>query len=164
MTQSSPVARLSVEFDDFLYAPIGEDNNGMVLRVLSVLARSDLDPWQEAANLAGLPEKYATARLAALISALPGRASVPAGFGMIASRLIALLPRRSGSDAASPKVQAVAGVAPKSWAIMFVVFMALALGAQLITANNQPPAKADTAGAPVSTTVSPVAPSPFPGQ
>ena len=154
MTQSSPVARLSVEFDDFLYAPIGEDNNGMVLRVLSVLARSDLDPWQEAANLAGLPEKYATARLAALISALPGRASVPAGFGMIASRLIALLPRRSGSDAASPKVQAVAGVAPKSWA----------LGAQLITANNQPPAKADTAGAPVSTTVSPVAPSPFPGQ
>jgi hypothetical protein len=67
----SPVSRLSSEFDDFLYAPIGEDTNGMLLSVLSALARADLDPWQEAARLAGLPEKYATARLAELIAALP---------------------------------------------------------------------------------------------
>ena len=80
MTHSS-VARLSSEFDDFLYAPIGEDTNGLVLRVLSVLARSDLDPWDEAARLAGVPEKYGTARLTALIAALPGRPAMQEGGG-----------------------------------------------------------------------------------
>ena len=36
------------EFDSFLCAPIGEERNGMLLSVLSALARLDVDPWQEA--------------------------------------------------------------------------------------------------------------------
>ena len=45
------------EFNDFLFAPIGEDGNGMLVSVLSGLARLDVDPWQEAAKLAQLPGK-----------------------------------------------------------------------------------------------------------
>jgi hypothetical protein len=43
-------AQLGPEFENFLFAPIGEDSNGMVLSVLSALARLDIDPWQEAAK------------------------------------------------------------------------------------------------------------------
>ena len=34
----------------------------MLLSVLSALARLDIDPWQEAAQLAGLPGETATRR------------------------------------------------------------------------------------------------------
>jgi len=58
------VSLLNPEFDDFLFASIGEDRNGMLLSVLSAMARLDVDPWQEAAKLAGLPGQAATQRLA----------------------------------------------------------------------------------------------------
>jgi len=62
------------EFDNFLFAPIGEESNGMLLSVLSAMAPLDIDPWQEAAKLSGLPEGAATRRLASLIAALPDEA------------------------------------------------------------------------------------------
>jgi len=49
------MAALGAEFDDFLFAIIGDDRNGMQLSVVSVLARMDLDPWHEAATLAASP-------------------------------------------------------------------------------------------------------------
>ena len=55
MTRSVPVALPGSEFNDFLFAPIGEDRNGMSVSVLSGLARTDVDPWKEAASLAQLP-------------------------------------------------------------------------------------------------------------
>jgi hypothetical protein len=73
--RSIPISIPGSEFNDFLFAPICEDRNGMSVSVLSGLARSDVDPWQEAANLAQLPEETATQRLTALIGALPDRAS-----------------------------------------------------------------------------------------
>lgn len=39
------------EFNAFVFAPIGEERNGMLLSVMSALARRDIDPWQEAARL-----------------------------------------------------------------------------------------------------------------
>src|SRR5271165_6143089 len=93
MTYSASVSRLESEFDDFLFAPIGEDRNGILLSVLSALARMDVDPWQEAAKLAGLPGAIATQRLASLIAALPDGASAHRDAGTIAARLVALLPR-----------------------------------------------------------------------
>ena len=54
---SVTVTQLSSEFNDFLFAPIAEDRHGMPLSVLSALARQNVDPWQEAANLASLPTK-----------------------------------------------------------------------------------------------------------
>jgi len=55
MSSSASVSVLGTEFDDFLFAPIGEDRNDMPLSVLSALARLDIDPWQEADKLARLP-------------------------------------------------------------------------------------------------------------
>jgi hypothetical protein len=43
MSGSVRMSPLGSEFDSFLYAPIGEDGNGMPLSVLSALARLDVD-------------------------------------------------------------------------------------------------------------------------
>lgn len=46
---------LSPAFNDFLYATVCEERNEMPLSLISALARLDLDPWTEAADLAGMP-------------------------------------------------------------------------------------------------------------
>ena len=71
MTPSASASQFDPEFENFLFAPIGADRNGMLLSVLSALARLDIDPWQEAVQLAALPEETATRRLSSLIAALP---------------------------------------------------------------------------------------------
>jgi hypothetical protein len=83
---------------------------------------------------------------------------VPVGSGAIAGRLVALLPRRVVSNDSSTKAQPVFGVAPNSWAVICVVLMALALGAQLAAAGSQGPARTDSAAASAATTYSPAAP------
>src|SRR5271170_1277276 len=100
MARAASVSRLESQFDDFLFAPIGEDRNGMLLSVLSAFARLDVDPWQEAAKLACLPRETATLMLATLIAALPDGPSAPLDPGAVAARLIPLLPRSTTPDAA----------------------------------------------------------------
>src|SRR5580658_6531086 len=96
MIHAAPVSALAAEFDDFLFASIGEERNGMLLSVVSALARLNVDPWQEAANLAQLPRTTATRRLASLIADLPDRPSTALAPGPNAARLVAHLPRRIG--------------------------------------------------------------------
>ncbi len=64
-------ALLNSEFGAFLYAPIGEERNGMPLSVVSALTRLDIDPWQEAVRLAGLRREEAVSALAQIIDRLP---------------------------------------------------------------------------------------------
>jgi hypothetical protein len=52
MTRTVSIPGPGSDFDAFLFAPVGEERNGMLLSVLSALARLDVDPWQEAARLA----------------------------------------------------------------------------------------------------------------
>jgi hypothetical protein len=92
MTSAPLVSVLKPEFNSFLFASIGEDRNGMQVSVLSGLAQSDLDPWQEAAKLAELPGNIATERLASLFETLPGRAWTHPEAQAVATRLIGLLP------------------------------------------------------------------------
>ena len=88
-----PVFSLRISaFNDFLFAPIGEEENGMVLTTLSALARSGVDPWDEAARLSELPRETATKNLTSIISGLPNGRWARAAAGNIAARLIALLP------------------------------------------------------------------------
>src|SRR4029078_5834338 len=89
------------EFNDFLYAAIAGDRNGMPLSVLSALARLNVDPWEEAAELAALPKDAATRRLVLLIERLPGGGWAKTDVRVIADRLIALLPRRGSLKALS---------------------------------------------------------------
>jgi hypothetical protein len=51
MARCTSISPLGSEFDNFLFAPIGNDRNGMVLSVVSALAQLDVDPWQEADEL-----------------------------------------------------------------------------------------------------------------
>jgi len=101
MTGPSSVFRARSPFDDFLYAPIDEDGNGM-LSVLSALTQLDFDPWQEAAELARLSADKATRRLAGLIASLPVSGSAPRDAGKIAARLVALLPRGASINSPIP--------------------------------------------------------------
>jgi hypothetical protein len=87
---------LSTQFNDFLYAPLGEDENGRRVSVLSALARLDIDPWERAAHLHALPGDAAVHELAALVAGLPERYSARAAPERIATALIALMPRRGG--------------------------------------------------------------------
>jgi len=150
MTRSASVSVLGSEFDDFLFAPIGEDRNDMPLSVLSALARLDVDPWQEATELARLPGETATQRLASLIAALPDRQSAHLDAGTIAARLIALLPRRAPS--AIPSRESLLGgrAVTISRAVIYltlinVVVAIFMMGAQWIAQSSQPSASVDSA-------------------
>jgi hypothetical protein len=154
MAEFSQVPRLSSEFDDFLFAPIGEDRNGMALNMLSALARSDLDPWDEAARLSEVPEKYAKARLAALIAALPGRPLIPAGCAGAAAQAVARLPRRAVPSVELPKAPRRFALAQHSWPIICAVLMILALGAQWVAVSDQAAAKGSGHAVPAATHVS----------
>lgn len=138
MSRTASVFGLGREFDDFLFAPIGVEPNGMLLSVVSALARSKVDPWQEAAQLARLPAKTATQRLTALIAALPG-ARFDAG--PTAARLIALLPRPGVATAAPPEAM-FGGAANRILGNRSVVALAivwtLLLGIQFIATSHQP--------------------------
>ncbi len=127
----------------------------MALSVLSALARSDLDPWQEAAALSGLPEKNAAARLARLIAVFPGRPTEAAAYAATAARLIALLPRRTTAEGASHAAGTGVSATPNSWAVVCMVLMVLALGAQWFAAGRPVAADVHAAATAPTAMVSP---------
>lgn len=97
---ASKVAAISppaAAFNKFLYAEVADDKNGMVLTLLSMFARQNVDPWEQAADLGKLPLEKASQKLASMLEALPGHASL-ADRILIAGRLLPLLPRVSNSQ------------------------------------------------------------------
>ena len=113
MAHTASISVLPAQFDDFLFAQIGEDGNGM-LSVISAFARLDLDPWQEAANLAQLPKATAAQRLASLIAKLPGLPLAQRDVAAAASRLTAHLPRLAGSPVAATKTLLGTGISVRA--------------------------------------------------
>ncbi len=87
MTVFSP---LDKRFDRFLYASVLE-RDGLSVSVLSALTRQNLDPWGEAARLAGLPRDEAVDSLAATIWRSSSAVSRAAA-SETALRLLELLP------------------------------------------------------------------------
>jgi hypothetical protein len=156
MNPSASSLRLGPEFDDFLFAPVGEDRNGLPLSIVSLLGRLDLDPWLEAASLADQPAEAAVQRLAALLAALPVPSLKQADPGTVAARLIALLPRRIAPRArpAAPSVNVTAAILPRVvlTAILFVIFLILLIGRPFASTGRDPPAHADTAHTPAPLT------------
>ena len=61
-------SNLGATFNDFLFATVCKDRNDMPLSVVSALARLDLDPWTEAAELARMPADGAARRLSSRAS------------------------------------------------------------------------------------------------
>lgn len=96
-------ATLPTDFDAFLFAPIGEDSNGLPLTLLTVFARLDIDPWEEAAHLAALPVEPAMQRLASRLEASSDAPPSPADTVNIVTRLVALLHRAPSQKAVAPE-------------------------------------------------------------
>jgi hypothetical protein len=124
MTRADSRARMGCEYDDFLFSSIGEDRNGLMLSVASMLARLNLDPWHEAATFAGLPAGVATQKLTAHIAALPDQAFKQLDPVALAGRLIALLPRHRHTNPtlSGPPLSLVPG---RKFSLRQVVGMAL---------------------------------------
>jgi hypothetical protein len=97
----SSTTKLSASFNDFLFATVCEERNGMPLSVISALARLDLDPWTEAAELSGMPTDSATRRLSSLLDGVANDRPTPPDRATIAARLVALLPAPAISGVAS---------------------------------------------------------------
>jgi hypothetical protein len=83
-------------FDPFLYAAVGEDRNGNMVTVLSTLARLGLEPWDAAAELAGLTRTEARSRLDGLLARFRDVPALGQDHAAITKRLIDLLPKAAG--------------------------------------------------------------------
>ena len=149
------------KFDRFLFASIGEENNGLMLSVVSALARSNFDPWIEADNLAHLPEKAAIQRLALLIPELPAGPLPSASPECVAARLISLLPGRLGSPSRPRDALLSAEIAEKSEATPHLVFLAGALAVLFVFSVASLPENIEKK--PASASTSALAPHPTPG-
>jgi hypothetical protein len=121
----------------------------------------DLDPWQEAAKLAGLPAEIAAQKLATLLAALSDPTLKQADAGKMAIRLIAQLPARPAADLAAPGAPRIRGVLHPHvlmTAILFVIWTIWLLGMPA-TDPHDAPTHTDSAHAPTPLTVpSPVRP------
>jgi hypothetical protein len=85
------LSRLDSQYDAFLFASLCEADE-VTLSVLSVLARQDVDPWQEAARLAALTRDEAINSLASKIWKSNSERWSPSEANVLAVRLIELLP------------------------------------------------------------------------
>ena len=163
MSLTAPIRPLGSELDAFLFAPVGEDRNGMPLSVVSVLARMDLDPWVEANKLADLPEETATRTMAGWLDALSDPALKPASPDTRATRLIALLPRRATFHSPVP-AGGTGGVATTHARvlvrpILFALCVIVSLVVQIIIASREPPpVRPEPMHGPTSATASSQAP------
>jgi hypothetical protein len=108
--EAPPQGRIDLEYDEFLYAQLGEEANGMQLSVLSALARQNVDPWEIAQKLSSLPRDKALPLLTPLLACIPSGAEGRDAPEDIAARLIALLP----SPRAATKNPGVSGLSSPS--------------------------------------------------
>jgi hypothetical protein len=160
MTRCASLLLLASEFDNFLFAPIVDNQNDVPLSVLSALARLNIDPWNEAAELAQLPPEAATQRLASSIGALLDGLSVHSEHRRIAARLIALLPRQGSSNiplyGTSSEASAITQFRIRFWTV--AAFLVFTLAFQWIVASSQTRAQADN----TNTATSGIAPQQLP--
>jgi hypothetical protein len=107
MPSSDAFALRRSGLNEFLFAPVGTEANGMTLSLVSVFARLGNDPWLEAGRLARLPKPEATESLARIIASMPTSVWPLQAAMTIATRLIALLPtQQAGNLGQSPPASA----------------------------------------------------------
>ena len=153
---------LGAEFNEFLFAPIGADASGTSVTMVSALARLDLDPWAEAANLTRLPGAIATQKLAELISRFPEIPSARVDSSAIAARLTALLPGRSRNNTATPHIpvrnlppRVQPPMATRFILLLLFITISVSLGTQMVIAQFHP-AKTQNSTQAIASTAAPV--------
>ena len=120
---------LHSDLNDFLFAPVGEEQNGVTLSVVSALTRLGLDPWEQAARLTPLPKARAAEALATLIARLPIRRTLSSDDLAISQRLVELLPDQKSAPLQGR--ERVGAGQKKYWQAM-VLLAGLALGAAIL--------------------------------
>ena len=122
----SSTVNLTAAFKDFLFASVGEDRNDMPLSVVSTLARLNLDPWAEAAELALMSADGATRRLSLLLAEVSDGPSNEPDRETVAARLVSLLPAmaKTGAPAAWPAIGDTSAPPLRSVWIMSLLMLA----------------------------------------
>lgn len=138
------------QFDNFLFATVAEDRNGMQVSVLSALSRLGADPWQEAKDLAGLSEESARERLDTLIAGLTEVPSLIHDHRGTAARLIALLPRLTRFRVSTGTPAAADDAAADNRKFLTAVYIILMLVSQVYFLAQAPSAQIDGTEAPIS--------------
>ena len=126
MALSARFSLLHSNLNDFLFASVGEEQNGVTLSVVSALTRLGLDPWEEAARLTPLPKARAAEALAALIARLPISRTLSSDDLAISQRLVELLPDQKPVPMEGRKR---AAARHKNYWQAMIVLACLALGA-----------------------------------
>lgn len=132
------LSSLESRYDAFLFASLWETDE-VTLSVLSLLARHDVDPWQEAARLTQLSKAQAINSLAAKIWKSNSERWSPSEASILAARLIALLPSNSGLGSSPPSGD---DSRLSIWVVAWVLFMSIALSGnsmQRSTSNSGDP-------------------------
>ena len=149
MDHRARFSTLNASYDDFLFAPVCEEKNGMRLSVLSALARMNVDPREEATRLAAMPKAIAEKTLLSIFDAVSGRSWKSPEAAAIAARLIRLLPQPSeaATVAATTTAQgpAQAPAQGKSYKSYWWVWLGFALAMSFMTPHH--PAASTTPGA-----------------
>ncbi len=154
MTLRPAFSLINSEFNEFLFASIGDEENGMPLSVMSALTRLGIDPWEQAAQLSALPQGVAASTLAPMIARLPGGLWGAAEAKSIAARLVALLPERR--TIALPRRDGRRGkVVGSRTTLLLICFLLAAVGCVTIALKGDLPWSRDRVSTPVSDTTSP---------
>jgi len=163
---NSPAAtlRLRPEFDAFLFAQVGDDSSGVPLSVVSVLARLDLDPWQEAAQLASLSPESAAQKLVSILGTLPSPSLRSSDIFLIATRLVAMLPRPAASLPLSPPVLPVSAgtefARSHANGLFLAVYLLVMIATQLLMTHLLPADTNPRAAPPPSSAPAQISPAP----
>lgn len=102
LNEHSSVSIPSSKFDQFLFAPMCEEGNGMQISVISALARAHIDPWEEAGRLSTMPKAIAEKAIVSTLRQVSGRDWNSADAAAIARRLVGLLPDREENVRSTP--------------------------------------------------------------
>jgi hypothetical protein len=143
MNSADSKSPLGSEFDNFLFTPLGEDENGLPVSVVSLLARINLDPWQEAGELAALPPEAAAKRLAGSLDTLMDPVLRRANTETMVLRLLALLPRSVSAAARTPIAELGSAATPdpgtRIGVILIITSAVVLLVSQFIAAHRETP-------------------------
>jgi hypothetical protein len=121
---------LHSDLNGFLFASVGDEQNGIPLTVVSALTRLGLDPWEEAARLAALPKAVAAETLARMIAGfLIGRPGLSENLA-VSRRLVELLPadKPAGFERRQP-----ASAQDKIYLSVVLLLACVALGAAVLS-------------------------------
>ena len=131
MTLAARFSLLHSDLNDFLFASVGDEQNGMPLSVISALTRLGVEPWEEAGRLAALPKALAAEALAPMLARLPIARPLRSDNLAVSRRLVELLPK--DPQAGSP-TQKQSTEKDKRYFHALMLIGCLALGMAVLTA------------------------------